>query len=303
MSPRKPAAPKPPKRWRRDGEGAYRDADNRFELAGDGAGRWFVRDGAATDELGLPRTTGPFATLAEAKAAADAQREAGAPASPLAARLEAARTQSVPRPGRRPGEGPKAGMDPASGQPSTPRATMAQATRSRPAPKPDAPPPHREASAASQPARAPAPAPAAPRKPTWLNQLEARDPAAARQARTLARALEDRGIDDAGALVRRDRLGGRPAVAERLLLLAIRERVAEALADAPGSPAERAAIATRVIAAVLEAISRGETGRSMPTWELVEGSTGRRLRPDASDRSRSTDPMPPRASARRRPTP
>src|SRR5512140_2038456 len=110
MSPTKPAHPKPPKPWLREADGTYRSADDRFELAGDGAGRWFVRDQATTDELGMPRTTGPFGTLADAKTEADAQREAAAPASPLSARLEAARA----RPQARRGEGDAAATEPAS---------------------------------------------------------------------------------------------------------------------------------------------------------------------------------------------
>jgi hypothetical protein len=250
MSPRKPAAPKPPKPWRRESAGTYWSDDGRFELAGDGAGRWFVRDEAATDELGLPRTTGPFATLADAKAAADTQRAAGAQASPLAGRLDAARSR--PR-------------HPSGGEARIPATTSAKRRGTK--------------------AELPAKPPPAPRKRTWLDELEAGDPAAARQARDEIRALEDRGIDDADALVRRDRLGGRPVVAERLLALAIRSRVAEALLDAPGSPADRAATAARVVAAVLAAINAdtGAKARRLPTWELKEGSTGRRLRPDPED--------------------
>lgn len=96
--PPRPVKPKPVKPWQRVDPGRYRSSDARFTLESDGAGRWFVADEAERDELGLARTTGPFATLATAKAAADDTRSRAAAVSPLAARLAdaASRPRLVP---------------------------------------------------------------------------------------------------------------------------------------------------------------------------------------------------------------
>ena len=67
-------------------------------------------------------------------------------------------------------------------------------SRSRPKPKPPPPPPR-----------------------TWLDKLEDDDREAARHARRLIAALEDEGIEDADALVRRDITGNEPVIAARLL--------------------------------------------------------------------------------------
>jgi hypothetical protein len=74
-------------RWRRTAAGSYRSADDRFSIDSEGSGRWFVRDAEQPDDFGQPRTTGPFATLDDAKAAADDQRGHTPTASPLAKRL------------------------------------------------------------------------------------------------------------------------------------------------------------------------------------------------------------------------
>jgi hypothetical protein len=73
--------------WRRVEAGSYRSSDDRFELRSEGSGRWFVVDQAEHDELGLPRTEGPFSTLDAAKDAAAARRERPPAASPLADRI------------------------------------------------------------------------------------------------------------------------------------------------------------------------------------------------------------------------
>ncbi len=85
--PPKPAKPKPVKPWQRVEAGRHRSSDERFTLESDGGGRWFVTDVAELDELGLARTTGPFATLDAARTAAEEARSRPAAASPLAARL------------------------------------------------------------------------------------------------------------------------------------------------------------------------------------------------------------------------
>ena len=79
--------PKTAPAWKAHGAGAYRSADDRFSIAAEGSGRWFLRDDQEPDELGQPRTMGPYATLAGAKAAADEHRQRAPEESPLAARL------------------------------------------------------------------------------------------------------------------------------------------------------------------------------------------------------------------------
>ncbi len=79
--------------WRREGAGTSRSFDDRFSIVSEGSGRWFLRDHVQLDDLGQPRTTGPYATLAEAKAGAEAQRQRKLEASPLAGRLKAKQTR------------------------------------------------------------------------------------------------------------------------------------------------------------------------------------------------------------------
>jgi hypothetical protein len=102
----------------------------------------------------------------------------------------------------------------------------------------------------------PAPAPAPPR--TWLDKLEDEDRDAARRARRLISALEDEGITDADALVRRDVLGGQPVVAARLLARDILEAVGKS--SKPES----------VLNAVTEVLGSSRARRGLPGWELVE---------------------------------
>jgi hypothetical protein len=42
-------------------------SDERYAIEQESAGRWFLLDEAHRDELGLARTSGPFATLAETR--------------------------------------------------------------------------------------------------------------------------------------------------------------------------------------------------------------------------------------------
>src|SRR5690349_3755479 len=98
-----PKAPRPkkevpPKPWQRAEAGRYRSSDDRFTLQSEASGRWFVTDAESLDELGLARTTGPYATLDEAKAGADAAREHAPEASPFAERI----AEAASKPRRRP---------------------------------------------------------------------------------------------------------------------------------------------------------------------------------------------------------
>ena len=88
MSPAKrEAAPKPIPPWKRAEAGKYRSSDERFMISSEGPSRWFITDDEEQDELGLARTVGPFDTLDDAKAAAEARRGAAPAESPLAERI------------------------------------------------------------------------------------------------------------------------------------------------------------------------------------------------------------------------
>jgi hypothetical protein len=213
MSPTKrAAAPKPVPPWRRAEAGQYRSSDERFAISSEGPSRWFITDDEELDELGLARTVGPYDTLDDAKAAADARRDESPAASPLAERMAK-------------------GAKPPKADGATKR------TRAAPEPKPK---------------------PAPPPTKTWLDKLEDDDRDAARRARRLISALEDEGIADADALVRRDVLGGQPAVAARLL--------ARDILDAVGKSTKPESL----IEAVVEVLGSSKARRSLPGWELVE---------------------------------
>ena len=269
-----PKAPKPPKPWRRE-DGVYRSADDRFSIEGGGAGRWFLTDAEALDELGLSRTLGPFDTLDAAKAAADAERDGGTRASPLAERLAAAKAR------------PKAA-----------KATSGSATP-RPAGDRDSVEADDDAPAARTPSkRAPTPKPP-PR--TWLDELEDDDPDAAARARRAIAALEKLGVKDADGVVRRDVLGRQPAIAARLIgrsvasalraLLEPDDLAKAAKAALPGPmkslrdvdddalAAYAAFVASRVVEAILDVVTGSDraegAGRDLPGWRLIERPAAR----------------------------
>ena len=106
------------------------------------------------------------------------------------------------------------------------------------------------------PERKPKAAPPPPE--TWLDKLEGDDREAARRARRFISALEDEGVADADALVRRDVLGGQPVVAARLL--------ARDILDAIGTSSKPES----VLAGVIEVLGSSKARRGLPGWELVE---------------------------------
>jgi hypothetical protein len=212
MSPAKrEAAPKPVPPWKRAEAGRYRSSDERFTISSEGPSRWFITDEEEQDELGLARTVGPFDTLDDAKAAAEARRGAAPAESPLAHRKA------------EDGKAAKGG------------GPVARSKAREPKPKAPEPPPK-----------------------TWLDTLEDDDREAARRARRLISALEEEGISDADALVRRDVLGNQPVVAARLL--------ARDILSAVG----RASKPESVVEAVVGVLGASKARRSLPGWELVE---------------------------------
>jgi hypothetical protein len=102
------------------------------------------------------------------------------------------------------------------------------------------------------------PKPTPPTPKTWLDKLEDDDGEAARRARRLIAALEDEGIEDADALVRRDITGNQPVIAARLL--------AREILAAVGTSTK----SESVIESVVQALGSSKVRRGLPGWELVE---------------------------------
>lgn len=67
-----------PEKLKREKAGTYRTADGRFTVEQSSSG-WLLLDGEETNELGLPLTRGPFATLDDAREAIEPARSGPAP--------------------------------------------------------------------------------------------------------------------------------------------------------------------------------------------------------------------------------
>jgi ribosomal protein S18 acetylase RimI-like enzyme len=108
---------------KRASAGSYRTPDGRFTVE-QASGRWLVIDGEQVDDLGLPLTRGPFATLDAARAAIADARQGPAPTSGLPDRMATLRRvdRRSPRPGT-PSGSARAARKPAAPprQPASPR--------------------------------------------------------------------------------------------------------------------------------------------------------------------------------------
>ena len=220
---------------KRLGGGRWQTRDERFTIEPQ-SGTWVVVDAEQTDDLGLPLVRGPYRSLTDAKAAIGTARSSAPAASPLAERL-------AERESRRDADAPAADDQPpdegdrASSKADVQRAPPDGATATRRGKK-------RKPAAAR-------PGPVEPAEPGWLTDLEAAERGRAR--RLIAR-LEEAGIDDATAVVRRDILGDMPAVAT----LAIVRRLADLPDDA--TPAH-----------VAELLADGRDDHLDVRWRLVDG--------------------------------
>jgi hypothetical protein len=197
-------APADPDALVRAAAGAYRTADDRFEVRQGDLG-WFVVDTDQANEFGQELMHGPFATLKAARAA-----------------IAPARSDKVTplrRPQRAGGGRGKTG-----------------------------------------PAKAPRTPP-----PTWIDRLPAAD---AREVRRLVTALEAAGIARAEDLVRRDREGLEPVVAQALIGLRLDALVDEVAPDADAPVRDMLATLVRRVAAALAA--EGRPSGPLPGWGLVE---------------------------------
>lgn len=133
-----------------------------------------------------------------------------------------------------------------------PMSTLKALREAIPAARGAKPAPIRPKKSARKPAKQERPPPPPP--PTWIDKLSA---AERRDVTRLIAELEAEGINDAEALVRRDRDGLMPVVATAL----IERRLATLVDEAP-----------EVVRRVLEILSSDGTKRtgSLPGWSLVE---------------------------------
>jgi hypothetical protein len=222
---------------KRLGGGRWQTRDERFTIEPQ-SGTWVVVDAEQTDDLGLPLVRGPFPSLTTAKEAIAGARSSGPAESPLAARLE---------------------------QPAKPRVVAPAANVDA---KRGAALGTRQANEKDEAAAAPAGRPKAaeePSEPGWLTALE---PDERGRARRLMQRLADDGVPDAEGIVRRDLVGGVPALAAH----AIERRLAELADDA--SPA-----------AVVEVLAEGRDSALGVRWRIVDGD-GRPIVVEAPRRRR-----------------
>jgi lactoylglutathione lyase len=167
---------------KRLGGGRWQTRDARFTIEPQ-SGTWVVVDAQQSDDLGLALVRGPFASLAAAKDAIAAAREAEPAVSPLAAQVAKLHDRRAAAP-------PKAEDRPRSSPPLP----------TRPEPAGVGPPARPEPPAEPEPAA----------EPRWLRDLE---PIERRRARELIARLTEGGATDAEGIARRDVVGKVPAAA------------------------------------------------------------------------------------------
>ena len=94
-----PAGPDDPDKLLRQAAGTYRTADGRFEVRGGTASGWFLVDTEQTNDFGQELIQGPFATLADVRAAIPSARSTKiTPIRPLAAPSRRPRKTTAPKP-------------------------------------------------------------------------------------------------------------------------------------------------------------------------------------------------------------
>jgi len=108
--------------------------------------------------------------------------------------------------------------------------------------------------------------PPKPPPKSWIDRLPREE---ATQVKRLIRAVEKEGIEDADALVRRDRAGLQPAIAQALLDRRVENAVAEL-------PEQERVVARRVLKHLGATISASEaSGDPLPGWALFETGPAR----------------------------
>lgn len=246
---------------KRLGGGRWQTRDERFTIEPQ-SGTWVVVDAEQTDELGLALVRGPFPSLAAAKEAIAAARESEPATSPLAERLarggETTRTgrEGARKPGRRT---PAQESEDTGGDEGAVAAARSGTRAARPTGGGA-----RSAGSAGR-SRTAARAEEAPREAAWIGDLA---PGERGRARRLIARLAEAGVSDAEGIVRRDLVGGVPAVAA----MAIARRL-----DALGPDADPAA--------VVDALAEGRDEDLGVRWRIVDGD-GRPISVEAPGRRR-----------------
>ena len=179
---------------RRLGGGRWETKDGRFQIEPQ-SGTWVIVDTTQTNEFGLPLVRGPFPSLTAAREAIEVARGEGPVTSPLADRIEQARTEPMAGTKQKPDEG----------RISRAKGGAAKAAAAD-APEPEAP---------SEPPEPP--------EPRWFRDLKPAGRARAAEMIARLRALD---IDEAEAVARAEILDGRPALAG----LALERRLRKAAA-------------------------------------------------------------------------
>jgi hypothetical protein len=88
-----------PDKLQRQAAGTYRTADERFEVRGGSTAGWFLVDSEQTNDFGQELIQGPFATLADVRAAIPSARSAKiTPIRPPAAPTRRPRKRAAPKP-------------------------------------------------------------------------------------------------------------------------------------------------------------------------------------------------------------
>ena len=213
---------------KRLGGGRWQTRDERFTIEPQ-SGTWAVVDAEQTDDLGLPLVRGPFGSLTAAR-----------PRSPRPARARR-------RPRRSPiaSSGAASGRDEARGaEPTGKPSSKARSAKTAPAERDSG----KRSTGTGQRT---APRDDVEEEPGWLRDLA---PADRGRARRLIDRLTAAGDRDAVGIVRRDLVGGVPAIAAH----AIARRLADLPSDA--SPA-----------VVVELLAEGRDDELGVRWRIVDG--------------------------------
>jgi hypothetical protein len=237
---------------KRLGGGRWQSRDERFTIEPQ-SGTWVVVDAEQTDDFGMALVRGPFPSLTAAKEAIASSRASAPAESPLVARIERRRTAPPSEPATKTSNAKPAARPDDRRAPQRDRAvSRGSSTLSDDAPRKDRLPSGRLRDDT-------------PAEPGWLTDLEPAERGRAR--RLIARLVED-GIADAEGLVRRDVVGGVPALAAA----ALGRRLAD-LGD-EATPAD-----------VADLLANGRDDRLDVRWRLVDGE-GRPIVLDRSTRRR-----------------
>ncbi len=218
---------------RRLGGGRWETKDGRFQIEPQ-SGTWVIVDTTQTNEFGLPLVRGPFPSLGAAKDAIESARTEGPATSPLADRIEKARSE------------PASSSKPPSGRPAAHGSGVDRSADAGQAPERDASP------GAAEPLERPEPD--EPPEPRWFRDLK---PAGRQRAAEMIARLRALDVDEAEAVARAEVVDGRPALAR----LALERRLRQA-ADAK-TP-------RRAVVDAIEAFLAGEDDELGTGWRLVD---------------------------------